>query len=134
MKLAMLVAAMLAGCATANRHLGRAALVASTAALACDWGQTRSQASAGWIRRRANGEEWSTSERNPILGQHPGTGAVDAYFVTSAFLNLMIWAALPERYRWAGPTAVMIIEAPTVVGNLTTTSNMSTSNSGACGL
>lgn len=92
-----LVAALLSGCT--NVHVNRAALVASTAALACDWNKTYRAANNGW----RNG----IRERNPMLGTTPSTTAVSAYFASTIVINAAIWIAIPPKWRSALPLAVM---------------------------
>lgn len=54
-----------------------------------DWGQTLDIAD--------HPEKWH--EHNPILGNNPSRGRVNAYFITTAVLHPVVSAALPEPYR-----------------------------------
>lgn len=70
--------------------LDKTLLVASTAANMVDWGQTRTIA--------MNPDKWG--EQNPLLGDHPSLGSVNAYFITRLILVPVIAHYLPE-YRTA---------------------------------
>lgn len=112
MKTALLVLA-LSGCA--NVHVNRAALIASTLALACDWGQTNQAAT--------HAEMWPGNyETNPVLGGRPSPEAVDAYFVGAIAVNAALWLAMPARYRSAVPIAVTAMQAVQVRNNMPQTS------------
>lgn len=125
--------AMMMASACANVHVNRATLIASTAALACDWAQTRSSASTGWMRT-ADGGEWVLRENNPILGPHPSTQAVDVYFASAAVVNLALWIILPVRYKSIMPLSLVAVESSAISGNVVFTTNDQTRNSGICGL
>lgn len=56
---------------------------------AIDWGQTR------YIAKHPE----EHSELNPILGRHPSTDEVDAYFLSTALLHAGISKSLPSKYR-----------------------------------
>lgn len=101
----MMMLILLVGCT----HVNRATLIASTASLACDWAQTRSQASTGW-----NG----TMENNPMLGTQPSTTKVDAYFASTIVINAAIWYVMPERYKSIIPLGVTAAQARTIAGNV----------------
>lgn len=103
---AIALVAVLASCTTAGRD--RATLALSTALLAADWNQTRSQAEVGWS---------STREANPLLGTAPDVHAVDSYFAIAALANVALWIALPPRWRSAIPVGVMAIEARIAIVN-----------------
>lgn len=100
--------------------LNGAALGASTAALLCDWGQTRSLASDGWGRTR---------ETNPLMGERPTTTVVDTYFAVTILINATIWRTVPKRYRWIAPSAVAASQARSISRNMD-----DLSNPGFCGL
>jgi hypothetical protein len=99
---------LLAGCSL--RTVNRATLAASTAALACDWSQTRAHAAAGWP---------DTHETNPIMGERPHPLSVDAYFATSVALNVAVWLAMPERWRSAAPTALLAVQGDAIAESAT---------------
>lgn len=105
MRALVLAVVMLTGCSTA----GRVALVASTAALACDWAQTRGHAELGWGGYR---------EMNPMLGSTPTTATVDGYFAVSAGLNALIWLAMPRRFKAIVPAMVTAVQVDTIRGNI----------------
>lgn len=107
-KAGVVLMCLLVGCA----HVDTAALIASTASLACDWGQTRSAADRGWASR---------IERNPILGPRPSTSQVDMYFGVTALLNVTLWTLLPKGWKSIVPAGVTAMEANTVYGNRDTT-------------
>lgn len=96
------------GCTAGNR----AALIASTAMLACDWGQTRRAEAEGW-----GSGPGQLQERNPIMGSSPSATRIDNYFVAAAALNTLLWLVTPQRYRAAAPVAVTMWEARTVAVN-----------------
>lgn len=106
----VIVAAMLAGCATANRHVGRAALVTSTLTLVCDEMQTMRVAATNWTDRH---------EAGPLgmLSEHPSVGTVGAYFVGAVVLNAAAWVLTPERYRAPLPVAVTVMQTREIIGN-----------------
>lgn len=107
----MLVACALAGCA----HADVASLVTSELSLACDWGQTRSAASADWSGNR--------QENNPLMGMHPSTVQVDMYFGVAALLDATLWLALPKGWRSVAPIGVTALEADIIYGNRDTTTS-----------
>lgn len=90
-------------------------LIASTAALAIDWRQTRSAAMEHWTGRAEVGIAAMT------LGGTPSPHGVDCYFATAAAVNVALWAALPPRWRSAIPGIVLGVEARTIAVNLPTT-------------
>lgn len=96
----MTLCAALGGCA------GRLPAGAAVAALACDWGQTRVATGEG---RR---------EVNPVLGPHPRTAAVDAYFAVAA-----VALVAATRWRWGRRLAWVVAGAEVAVAsrNLATT-------------
>lgn len=69
---------------------------ASSALIVADWMQTRQIA--------AHPERWT--ETNPILGEHPSRGEVDAYFAACLIGNAAVAYMLPSPYRrwWQGAT------------------------------
>jgi hypothetical protein len=111
-----------AGCATANRHIGRAALVTSTLTLVCDGMQTMKMAGNGWTGPRGPGY----TEMNPIMGERPSTGVVGAYFVGAVVLNGLAWVVTPEKYRAAAPVALTAWQVDTIASNVR-------SDTGICG-
>ena len=60
-----------------------------TALIAADWAQTR------WIATHPR----NARDLNPILGEHPSLGKVNAYFATFTVAHAAVSAALPVRYR-----------------------------------
>lgn len=106
MRIACLITLTLSACT--NVHVNRAALVASTAALACDWAQTRAAAERGWMR--------GLYEENPVLGPRPDPGLVDVYFLTSMIVNATAWVVMPPRYRLAF-FAVAAVQVPNLSEN-----------------
>lgn len=105
--------ALFCGGACSLRAANTATLVASTAALACDWGQTRGVASA------ASEGRWTLDywEENPVMGPRPSTGDVDLYFAAAAALNAAAWVAIPRRYRWIIPSVVLAVQTAAIVQN-----------------
>lgn len=111
---AVLAAIAVSGCA----HMDVASLVTSEASLACDWGQTRSAAVAGWH---------GYAEENSIIGPNPSAMRVDMYFATAAILDAAVWLVLPKGWRSAPPVALTVMEAKVIHGNEATTA-------GVCGV
>jgi hypothetical protein len=98
---------LLVACAASPR-VERGALAVSAASIACDWGQTRSMASAGWGSYR---------EDNHVLGPHPTVGAVDAYFTVYLATHLLAGVLLPRRLRLPAAGLVLAQQVPAVAGN-----------------
>lgn len=96
-------------------------LGAQTAALACDWQQTRSYAVDGWR---------GYAETNPVMGRKPAPGVVDAYFLSIWTASALGWHVLPRRYRFIAPLIVVGIQADTIRHNLTVPSGQAS----FCGL
>lgn len=109
----MLVVLALVGCA--NVHVNRAALFASTLALACDAGQTLHASAGGWHDQ---------VEQNPVMGSHPDETAVAGYFVGAIAVNTLAWLVTPERYRTVLPAAVVAVQANTIAGNVNNRTGM----------
>ncbi len=79
-------------------------------------------------------KRWRQYEDNPVLGQHPNTHQIDAYFGIIAAVNVVLWLALPSRYRSLVPMALAAVEVQPIAENLNTTAEGITRNSGVCGL
>jgi len=60
-----------------------------TAMQIIDWGQTRNIAS----------HPESFRESNPIMGNHPSKGSVDAYFLLSIPVHILATHFTPSKYR-----------------------------------
>ncbi len=125
-----MVAMALSACA--NTYVNRTALIASTVVLACDWGQTRSAANAGWVLT-GNNMSWALHEKNPLMGAHPSTTAVDGYFLATALTNFILYLSMPRRYRVIVPTMLFATEASMIVLNHADVSDTGAS-AGGCGL
>lgn len=97
------------------RVIDTTALVASTAALACDWGQTHRAAAERWTGG-ANGT--GRHEGNPIMGPTPSTRTVNVYFAATAAVNVALWYALPKRYRSIVPAVLTAAETMQVSSNI----------------
>ena len=82
--------------------------VASTVVTVADWATTRD------LTRRYNQGYY---EHNPILGKHPSTGRVDAYFGITIPVVLLIANELDE-YRKPWLMSITAIEAVMVGNNL----------------
>ncbi len=117
MKQIILLLVLASGCVSLTR-VNQGLLVASTAALACDWGQTHRAAANGW------GE---FHEANPVMGTHPDTGVVNAYFVGTIAMNAIIWAVLPKAFKGIPAAGVIGFQTNTIINN---TRNIP----GVCGL
>lgn len=75
---------------------------------AMDWAQTRNIA--------RNPDKWY--ENNIILGKHPSTDRVDAYFALTGVLHYAVSEALPVEYRSAWQYVSIGFEAGVVGRNL----------------
>lgn len=94
----LMLAALLSACSW--RTADRVTLGASYATMTCDYLQTRSAASAGWMDK--NGKQ--IYEKNVFMGPSPSTKTVDTYFFSLAVAHTAIWLLLPEKTRsaWGG--------------------------------
>lgn len=119
MTLRLVLAVVLA--ASACAHADRAALVTSTATLACDWGYTHRAASDGWR---------TGYEANPVLGPTPDPGIVAMYFSAVLVANVVAWHATPAKYRSAVPLAITARQSATIYANSQT---MTLSDARFCG-
>ncbi len=121
---AVLCLAMAAGCGASGLTIANhVALGVSSSALACDWQQTRRFAEVDWRQPvpGANPEAhafYRWSESNPMLGSHPSTGEVDAYFAGALAATLIAWRLLPQRYRIVVPIAVTAIQAKAIANTV----------------
>jgi len=73
-----------------------------------DWGQTR------YIAHHP--QEYRESF-NPVLGEHPSIGRVDAWFVGALVVNNGVMIALPKKYRPYYAGAVTAVETHFVISN-----------------
>lgn len=99
-------------------HADRILLGTAVLSLACDWGSTRRAAKDHWKYGR---------EANPIMGQMPSVGRVDAYMATAAIGTVVLGLVLPEGARTVFLGAVTAVELDLVVFNYHTVP-------GVCGL
>lgn len=106
MRVILVIVLLSVGCS--NRYVNATALAVSTSALAVDWSQTRSMAEDGWAGHR---------EANPIMGASPRVGTVDQYFLGVTLVNVIVWAAMPKRWRSATPLGITLIQAVTIARN-----------------
>ena len=104
MAVAVAVAVALGGCA--NAHVNHATLIASTAMLAVDWGQTREMTGRGW------------TEQNPLMGEHPPGHVVDMYFMSMAALNAIVYLVMPDRWKSVLPAGVIGMQAVAIDRNM----------------
>lgn len=86
----------------------RTTFAVSSVLLVADWAQTRQ------IARNAQ----TFRETNPILGEHPSMGSVNAYFATALLLNYAIGRSLDHGWRSAWFIGVQSVEANVVQRNL----------------
>ena len=85
---------------------------AAVASFACDWSQTRKSSEYRFVGR---------PERNPVLGRHPTTARVDAYFALTGIGLIALDRVLGgSKVLRAG---VMLVESKAVVDNLRNMSN-----------
>jgi hypothetical protein len=95
-----------AGCLSGANKVGTATTVAT---LACDYGQTLWHAKRGW---------GSFEENNMILGTAPSPTAVTTYFVTTTAVVLVGAALLPKWMRPGAYSAVTLVQADAIYGNV----------------
>jgi hypothetical protein len=106
---ALAIMLAIAGCTprqTRIAHVVTGAIAAG--AYACDWRQTRANASGGWSAH---------VETNPMLGTRPSEARVDFYFAAVA-ATVLLAELLPERWRPAVYAPIAALELETVSGNL----------------
>lgn len=115
MRIACLIALALSACTSV--HVNRATLIASTAAIACDWGQTYKAADDDWTRT-VDGKRMPLMEQNPVLGRTPDPGAVNVYFLSAIMINATAWLLTPARYRSVISGTVAALQTGSVVGNM----------------
>jgi len=75
--------------------------------IVADWGQTRTIAMNPQLYR----------EKNPVIGEHPSLGRVNAWFLGSLVVNNGIMIALPKKYKPYYAGGVTAIETYFVVSN-----------------
>jgi hypothetical protein len=99
----------LAACSGGVRAWNRATLVASTALIACDAGQTMRGLSDG------------IPETNPMLGADPSASKLVAYDAAATGVLVGTYAAtgkvLGERWQWVVPFAVSWFELALITRN-----------------
>lgn len=102
---------LLGGCG-ANRLAAAnwTGLSLSSAALACDWEQTRQEAEDHW--------KFFRFEHNPVLGRTPSAERVNVYFFGAAVINAAIWLALPGAWRSVYGFAVAGIQTKSIAVNV----------------
>lgn len=107
---ALAIVVLLSGCGASGLAIANGtALGVSTAALACDWGQTRAAAGTGWPNEMR--------DANPIIGPRPTPSTVDVYFIAVIAANIGIWFVTPRRYRMFLPALVSLRETKSIVNN-----------------
>jgi hypothetical protein len=105
--LRMVMLTVLVGCSPATLHaVNRVGLVVAEGSVACDWGETRTAAAAGWNHQH---------EENPIMGRTPSVATVDAYMAGAAGAVAAAWTSLPERWRFLAWGSVVALQAVTIV-------------------
>jgi hypothetical protein len=105
----LLVALLLSGCSPAPWTKADTVRQGVFFALTgVDWHQTRGIASEKWSGTVQNADGGTTyyngtvpryHEYNPILGEHPSQGSVDAYFAAAVVGHAAISYLLPPRWR-----------------------------------
>ena len=108
MKIVLIIAIFVMGCANggwSREDTYRQAGVVTLSGI--DWMQTRKIAK--------NPDDYY--ERNPLLGSHPSTEKVDAYFAASIAAHTVVSAALPPEYRKWWQYVSIGVEAGVVASN-----------------
>jgi len=80
-----------------------------------DWRQTR------YIAKHPD----EYYEANPILGKHPSTGEVDAYFIGTALVHPLITHLLPQKCRKYWQIVTISVQTTCVVNNVSVGIKMS---------
>lgn len=93
------------GCTTARTAVKATAIVL----VACDMGQTLSQATSGYGNNH--------HEVNPVLGDYPSAGYVSAYFVTAIAMLVGLDKVLPDQYSVPINTTLVGVESYWIVRN-----------------
>lgn len=96
-----ILALLLSGCV----HAANVTLTTAVAATTCDWGQTHA---ANWHR---------SQEANPLLGNAPSDGTVNAYMISSLALLVASHYLLPMQVQPFIYTFVAVVEVKTVYDN-----------------
>ncbi len=99
------LAAALGGCTATWQR--RALLAASDVVVLCDLSQTLWMSDGGrWDRKQI--------ESNPMLGDHPSTGAVIFAGLASVAVNTAAYFLLPHRWSTAVNVGVLVVEGANV--------------------
>lgn len=94
----------------ALRHANNVGYGLMLGSIACDWGQTRHAAAAGW-------DKAGFVENNPMLGPTPSVGRVDLYMTAVLMGAVVVGRVLPD---WAQPfvyVPVVSVQTKTIIGN-----------------
>lgn len=100
---ALLLATGCSGILSSKWH--KTTLVTSTVAIACDYGMTR------WMATHYSS---GITELNPLMGERPSAGKVDAVFAVSLVLNAAIYPLLPSWAKSEWYTTATVAEAANV--------------------
>ena len=104
----ILISVFISGCANGGWSTADTYRQSGVVALmGIDWAQTRKIAQ--------NPDKYS--EMNPVLGSHPSTEKVDAYFLTCAAAHTVVSMVLPPEYRVLWQYIWIGLEAGTVAHN-----------------
>lgn len=106
-------AALLVMSACVPRSVSRGATAVAVITLGCDWNQTREVAADGW-----RSETSDFTERNPILGEKPSVGSVDAYMAVAAVGLILVSERLAPGAALALAGVVTALEVRSVQHNL----------------
>lgn len=100
---ALLLAGGCSGILSPRWH--RATLVSSTVAIACDYGMTR------WMATHYGS---GYTELNPLMGERPSAGKVDAVFAVSLLANVALYPLLPSWAKSEWYTTATVVETANV--------------------
>lgn len=99
------------GChSRALRYANYAGAAVMAGSIACDWGQTNYAATYGW-------NNLTLAEENPVLGESPSVGQVNAYMALVT-VGLVVGARLlPEWLQPAVYVPVIVNQTTIIAGN-----------------
>jgi hypothetical protein len=112
MRTSVVVLAVLLGCAPTQRNkriVSDFIFVASTTLTACDLGQSISVSEAGY--------QGQLREGNMLLGERPSSSTLVAYNAGVIAANAVAYKTTPERWRFAAPLVLGLVEMVVVMGN-----------------
>ena len=74
-------------------------------------------AAIDWLQTRNIAKNPNYYEQNPILGEHPSVGKVNAYFAITGLVHYGISKILPKEYRAPFQYVTIVVEGGAVAHN-----------------